>query len=67
MRFGMVVYGSNGDIEPMVSLALELSRRGHHIGIFIISIHDRDYTFLNDHLITVHQKKYTADIRNLPG
>ena len=68
MKFGLVVYGSNGDVEPMVSLALELARRGHHIEIFIISIHDRDYKFLNKiELITVHQKKYTADIRHLPG
>jgi sterol 3beta-glucosyltransferase len=67
MKIGMVTYGSNGDIEPMVSLAIELANRGHEIELFIISIHDRDYQFLNKYpRITARQKKYTADLRNLP-
>lgn len=68
MKFGMITYGSNGDIEPMVSLAIELAARGHQIDIFIISIHDRDYQFLNRYPgISLHQHLYTADVRNLPG
>lgn len=68
MNIGMITYGSNGDIEPMVSLAIELAGRGHHIELFIISIHDRDYQFLNHYPgIRLHQHAYTANLRNLPG
>lgn len=47
IHVGMVVYGSNGDIEPMVSLAQGLVSAGHTVDLFIISINRRDYSFLN--------------------
>lgn len=47
IKFGILIYGSNGDIELMVSLSQELARRGHEINLFIISINRRDYSFLN--------------------
>lgn len=64
MKVGMVVYGSNGDIEPMVSLALELIKRKHTVQLFIISIHDRDYTGLHRYQgLAVYQKPYGAQVR----
>ena len=47
IQFGIVIYGSNGDIELMVSLAMGLAAAGHKVKFFIISINRRDYAFLN--------------------
>ncbi|MFT7561963.1 MAG: sterol 3beta-glucosyltransferase [Flavobacteriales bacterium] len=64
MKVGMVTYGSNGDVEPMVSFALELAKNNHEVDIAIISIHDRDYSFLNDvNNIRCVQKDYSNSVR----
>ncbi|MEE3849147.1 nucleotide disphospho-sugar-binding domain-containing protein [Gordonia sp. LSe1-13] len=31
LRIAMILYGSRGDIQPGICLALELQRRGHHV------------------------------------
>lgn len=68
MKVGLIVYGSNCDVDPMVALAVGLAERGHTVELLIISIHDRDYTFLNCHDgIRVRQKPYHAAVRNRPG
>lgn len=66
IRFGMVVYGSNGDIEPMVSLAQGLASAGHKVDLFIISINRRDYLFLNKiQGICVLQQPFPAELLTL--
>ncbi|MBN2485670.1 MAG: glycosyltransferase family 1 protein [Bacteroidales bacterium] len=65
MKFGLIVYGSNGDVEMFVSLALGLINKGHEVELFIITINNRDYTFLNkNNNLKVYQKQYHAEIRN---
>jgi sterol 3beta-glucosyltransferase len=57
MKIGIITQGSNGDAEIFVSLALELVKRNHCVELFIITLNNRDYSFLNKvDGLTVYQK-----------
>lgn len=67
MKLGMIIYGSNGDVEMFVALALGFIKNKHQVNLFIITINDRDYSFLNEHQgLTVRQKFFGAEVRNEP-
>jgi hypothetical protein len=74
MKIGIIAQGSNGDVEILVSLALGLAKKGHDVELFIITINNRDYSFLNSfERLTVHQrhiheefKKYDLEFWNKP-
>ncbi len=60
MKVGMIAWGTDGDIEPFVALAIELVKRKHIVSVFVISVKNRDYRFLNqEYGIQITQKKYT--------
>lgn len=57
MKFGFITQGSNGDTEIIVSLALGLVQNKHEVELFIITLNNRDYSFLNQVPgLIVHQK-----------
>ncbi len=61
----MMIYGSHGDVEMFVALAIELIERNHKVNLFIITINDRDYSFLSKYDgLNVYQKHFNAEIRN---
>jgi UDP:flavonoid glycosyltransferase YjiC (YdhE family) len=64
MNVGIIAQGSNGDIEMMVSLALGLIKKNHDVELFIITINDRDYSFLSRYEgLTIHQKHIHAEFK----
>lgn len=65
MRIGIVAFGSDGDIQPHVELAIALAKSNHEIQIFIISIRNRDYSSLNNIKgITLIQNEFPTHIMN---
>jgi UDP:flavonoid glycosyltransferase YjiC (YdhE family) len=65
MKIGMIAQGSNGDTEILVSLALELINRNHEVELLIITINNRDYSFLNKHKgLTVYQKHVHSEFKS---
>ncbi len=48
MKIGIVVYGSDGETQPHVELAIALAKNNHEVEIFIISVRNRDYSSLNN-------------------
>jgi UDP:flavonoid glycosyltransferase YjiC (YdhE family) len=46
MRIGMQVWGSDGDIRPMIALAAGLKQAGHEITIMIASVDNKSYAGL---------------------
>lgn len=68
MKVGMIIYGSNGDVEMFVSLALAMIQNNHKIDLFIITINERDYSFLNKHEgLTIHQTFFDNEVRQEMG
>jgi sterol 3beta-glucosyltransferase len=43
MRIGMQVWGSDGDIRPMLALGRGLIASGHEVSIVVTSVDDKDY------------------------
>ena len=57
MKIGIIAQGSNGDAEIFVSLALSLVKKNHEVELFIVTLNNRDYFFLNEVKgLKVHQK-----------
>jgi len=46
MKIGVLAQGSNGDIEILIPLALELLKNDHEVELLIITMNNRDYSFL---------------------
>jgi UDP:flavonoid glycosyltransferase YjiC (YdhE family) len=46
MRVGIQVWGSDGDIRPMIALASGLKQSGHHVTIMIASVDNKSYAGL---------------------
>ena len=44
MRVGVQTWGSEGDVRPLVALALALDRAGHHVRLSITDIEGGDYS-----------------------
>jgi hypothetical protein len=43
MRIGMQVWGSDGDIRPMLALDRGLQASGHDVSLVVTSVDDKDY------------------------
>ena len=64
MKIGIIAQGSNGDIEIAVALALGLIQRAHEVEMLVITMNDRNYSFLNTYEgLKVHQKFIDAEFR----
>jgi len=46
MRIGMQVWGSDGDIRPMLALGRGLAASGHEVSLVVTSVDDKDYSDL---------------------
>lgn len=46
MKIGIQAWGTDGDIEPLLAIAVELSKREHQVCIDILRLKKRDYSFL---------------------
>jgi UDP-N-acetylglucosamine:LPS N-acetylglucosamine transferase len=46
MKIGIQAWGTDGDIEPLLAIGVELSERGHQVFIDLLRIKKRDYNFL---------------------
>jgi UDP:flavonoid glycosyltransferase YjiC (YdhE family) len=46
MRIGMQVWGSDGDIRPMLALGRGLAASGHDVSLVVTSVDDKDYSDL---------------------
>ncbi len=47
MRIGIQAWGTDGDIEPLLAIAVELSKRNHTVNLDILRVKYRDYSFLS--------------------
>lgn len=46
MKIGIQAWGTDGDIRPLVAIAVELANRNHSVNLDILPFTDRDFTFL---------------------
>jgi len=58
LRVGLFAFGTDGDIQPLIELALNLFRRGHSIELAIICLRNRDYSHLQNQDFNVHVIPY---------
>lgn len=47
MLIGIQAWGTDGDIEPLVSISVELANRGHAVYLDVLHVKNRDYALLN--------------------
>ncbi len=57
----LFAFGTDGDIQPLIKLALGLHQHGHNIELAIVCLRNRDYSYLSqDETFKVHMIPYPS-------